>query len=192
MPLTKPQMITVEEYFELERTSETKHQYFNGEVFAMTGASVRHNLLVSHVIGVLDNALGKNDSEVFPSDIKLELEFDKHYVYPDVSVVCGEIELAEGRNDTIKNPKIIFEVLSESTKDYDKGSKFTAYRKLPSMTDFVAINQDAVSVEHHRKQGPGRWVMQEYESLQDSLFFEELKISVSLEKIYHNMIFPKA
>ncbi len=189
MQMTKPQTISAEEYFELERTSETKHEYLHGEVFAMTGASVRHNLIVSHVIGALDRALGETDCEIFPSDIKVELEFDKHYVYPDVSVVCEQIETAKRRNDAITNPKIVFEVLSESTKDYDRGTKFAAYRKLPSLTDFIVIDQYSVLVEHHRKQGPGRWVMHEYESLQDSLLFEDLQVSVSLEKIYRNLKF---
>ena len=191
MQMSKPETISVDEYFELERTSEEKHEYFNGEIFAMTGASVRHNVIVSNVIVSMGNALDGTDCQVFPSDIKVELDLDKHYVYPDVSVVCGRVETVEGRNDAITNPKIVFEILSESTKDYDRASKFKAYRKLSSLADYILIDQYSVSVEHYRKHGPGHWVLREYEKLQDILVFEDFEISLPLSQIYRRVDFEK-
>ncbi len=189
MQMSEAETITVDEYFKLERLSEEKHEYLNGEVFAMAGFSVCHNMIVANVIVTMGIALDGTDCQVFPSGIKVELDPGKHYVYPDVSVVCGKVETVEGRNDAITNPKIVFEILSESTKDYDRASKFKAYRKLLSLTDYILIDQYCVSVEHHRKQGPGQWVMREYESLQDILVLEEFGISLPLSQIYRRVDF---
>ena len=189
MQMTKPGGISAEQYFELERTSETKSEYFRGDVFAMTGASVRHNMIVSNVIAALANAFAGMDCHVFPSDIKVEVDPDRHYAYPDASVVCGEIQTPEDRNDAISNPVVIVEVLSASTADYDRGSKFKAYRKLASLNHFITIDQYSVSVEHHRKESPGNWNMRELESIDGTLHFEDFGISVPLDKIYYHIKF---
>ena len=106
----------------------------------MTGASVVHNLIVANVVSAFVSGFGGKTCFVFPSDIKVGIDFDKHYVYPDVSVVCGKIETEDGRSEVIANPKIVVEVLSESTRDYDRSSKFKSYRKLSSLTDFITID----------------------------------------------------
>ncbi len=176
--------ISADEYFRIESDSETKSEFYHGEVFAVTGSSFYHNAIVANVVAAMKSALQGKDCFVLPSDIKVELEYDGHYAYPDVAAVCGEVKMAKGRNDTLANPKIIMEVLSKSTRDYDKGTKFTAYRKLASLTDFIAVDQYAVSVEHYRKEGPGRWVLVEYESTRDSLILSDYEIAVPLSSIY--------
>ena len=100
----------------------------------------------------MGNALKGKDCFIFSSDMRVELDEAKHFVYPDISIVCGTVEKMKGRNDTITNPKVVVEVLSDSTKDYDRGSKFKAYRHIPSLTDYGTVDQKTICVEHHRKQ----------------------------------------
>ncbi len=185
--MTEPKTISAEEYFEFERGSETKHEYKCGEVFAMTGASVVHNLIVANVVSAFRIGLRGKNCFVFPSDIKVGIDFDKHYVYPDVSVVCGKIETEDGRSEVIANPKIVVEVLSESTRDYDRSSKFKSYRKLSSLTDFITIDQYATSVEHHYKKERGFWIMREYENIGEILTIEDLDIAIPLSEIYEQV-----
>ncbi len=192
MELAKPKRFTPEEYFKLETASETKNEFYHGEIFAMTGASLRHNLIVSNIITAFNNALRGKGCFVFPSDIKVEVDFDRHYVYPDVTIVCGEVETARGRNDVIGNPRIIVEVLSRSTQDYDRGSKFKAYRNLPSLTDFITADQYSPFVEHFRKKGPGFWTLQECSVLKGSLVLSDFQIKVPLSDIYDRVTFDDA
>ena len=192
MELPKKKTISADEYFKMESDSETKSEYYHGEIFAMTGASFRHNFIVSNLIISLGNEFKGFDCIVLPSDIKVELEYDRHYSYPDIAVVCGEVKMAKDRNDTIANPKIIVEVLSKSTRDYDKGTKFTAYRKIPSLTDFITVDQYAIAVEHYRKEGPGRWSLTEHENIDDSLMLPEFEIALPLSNIYDRIKLDEA
>ncbi len=174
-------------YFELEAEAETKHEYHRGEIFDMTGASARHNLIASNLITLLNNALGETDCFVFPGDIKVEVEPGEHYTYPDVSIVCGEVAFAAGRDDVIANPVVIVEVLSRSTEDYDRGSKFKAYRKLASLRDYLLVDQYSVSVEHFSTDGGGTWHLAEYEDRSDRLTIRSVAVELSLAEIYHRI-----
>lgn len=174
-------------YFELEAASETKHEYHRGEIFDMTGASARHNLIASNLITLLNNALGETDCFVFPGDIKVEVEPGEHYTYPDVSVLCGEVAFAAGRDDVIANPVVIVEVLSRSTEDYDRGSKFKAYRKLASLRDYLLVDQYSVSVEHFSTDGGGTWHLAEYEDRSDRLTIRSVAVELSLAEVYHRI-----
>ena len=174
-------------YFELEAASETKHEYHHGEIFDMTGASARHNLIASNLITLLNNALGKTSCFVFPGDIKVEVDPGAHYTYPDVSVVCGEVAFAGGRDDVIVNPVVIVEVLSRSTADYDRGSKFKAYRKLAGLRDYLLVDQYRVSVEHFSTDGGGTWSLAEYEDRSDRVTISSVGVDLSLAEIYHRI-----
>lgn len=153
----------------------------------MTGASIAHNLIVSNIITVLNNSLSDSRCFVFPGDIKVQADFGLHYTYPDVSVVCNDIEFFENRNDTIVNPVVIFEVLSQSTKDYDRGSKFKAYRKIKSLKDYVLVDQYSIFIEHFYKNDSGFWILNEFEKVSDSLNIRSLNIDICLSKIYHRI-----
>ena len=148
-------IVRPEEYLRMEEAAEHKSEYYHGEIFAMSGASVSHNLIVMNVGASLHHSLRDSDCFVFPSDMKLELERAEHYAYPDLSVVCGKIEYAADRDDIISNPVVIVEVLSESTKDYDRGTKFRAYRRIPSLRDSVLIDQYDYGVEYFFKNEAG-------------------------------------
>ena len=181
--------ITAEEYFAIEEAAEYKSEYYHGEMFAMSGAFVNHNLIVTNVLGTLYNLLRNSDCFVFPSDIRVELDRARHYAYPDVSLVCGDIRCADGRKDTILNPVVIIEVLSESTQDYDKGLKFKAYQNIPSLKEYILIDQYSCSVEHFFKNEAGKWLSEKFDKPEDTLRLRSVDAELSLRAIYHRVKF---
>lgn len=183
--------ISLLEYFGKEESATEKSEYYHGEIFAMTGASVAHNLIVSNIITILNNALRARNCFVFPGDIKVQVDAEHHYTYPDVSVVCGEIEFAQNRNDTISNPVAIFEVLSLSTRDYDRGRKFKAYRRMSSLREYILVDQYACSVEYFHRQENGQWLLAEMESPSDTFVIDTLQTEISLNRIYHQIDFDR-
>jgi Uma2 family endonuclease len=183
----KKEIITPGEYFETEAHAEYKSEYYYGEIFAMSGASVNHNLIVMNVGAGLYHSLKGSDCLVFPSDIKVELEKARHYAYPDVSVVCGDIEYADDRDDIITNPVVIIEVLSESTKDYDRGTKFQAYRKIPSLRDYILIDQYTCHAEHFFKNESGFWTLEEFQDMNDALSVRSVNAKLLLKDIYYRI-----
>lgn len=150
---------TPQEYLAWERTQPQKHTYFQGEVFAMAGASREHNLLVGNVIGLLWGALRSRPCQTYPSDMRVRTPATGLYTYPDVTVVCGRPELEDSELDTLLNPQLIVEVLSTSTEAYDRGEKFEQYRSIPSFREYVLISQDKALVDHFVKQPDGSWLM---------------------------------
>ncbi len=174
-------------YFEMEACAETKSEYYKGEIFAMTGASHRHNVIGVNIIAALHNRLRDRDCFIYGGDMKVEVEADTHYTYPDVSIVCGNVDFAGGRDDTFKNPLAIFEILSASTRDYDRGSKFKAYRKIPSLQEYVLVDQYTVSVEHFYKDGVGGWHLEEFESRDASIAIRSLSVEIGIGDIYHRL-----
>jgi Uma2 family endonuclease len=181
--------ISAEEYFEIEEAAEYKSEYYHGEMFAMSGALVNHNLIVGNAFAGLHNLLRNSDCFVFPSDIRVELDKARHYAYPDVSVVCGDIRCADGRKDTIVNPVLIIEVLSESTQEYDRGLKFKAYQNIPSLKEYILIDQYSCSVEHFFKDESGRWIAEKLDNPEDTLKLRSVDAEVSLRAIYHRVKF---
>ena len=192
MAQPREKKLTPDAYFEMEETSEYKSDYYAGELFAMTGASVNHSLVVSNVLTAFNNALRNSDCYVFPSDMKVELERAQHYVYPDISVVCGGIKYAANRNDVISNPVVIIEILSESTKDYDRGTKFQAYRKVFSLRDYILIDQDMVHVEYFYKNESGFWTLEEFDNPNDCLSVKSIHTELSLKDIYYRIEFTES
>jgi Uma2 family endonuclease len=176
--------MTVEEYLTLERQSETRHEYMNGEMFAMTGASRRHNRIALNVATVLDRQLADRGCEVFVSDMRVEIPAAHLFTYPDVVVACGEPAYGDGETDTLLNPTLIVEVLSSSTERYDRGAKFESYRTLPSLAEYVLIAQDRVHVEHFVRQGGGAWLLTETDRIEDGLELPSIGCRLELGEIY--------
>ncbi|MFP4390858.1 MAG: Uma2 family endonuclease [Desulfococcaceae bacterium] len=186
MAHANPSEITAEAYLEGERTAEFKSEFRNGHVFAMTGASVPHNIISMNIANALYNALADRDCLVFHADVKVQIEEAAHYVYPDVSVVCGPIEYGMGREDVIANPFLVVEVLSQSTQDYDRGSKFAAYRNLPSLRDYLIVDQYRVLTEHFHRIREDDWNLNVRRHLSDSVHFDFRNIRLNLQNIYRN------
>jgi Uma2 family endonuclease len=152
---------TAQEYLAWERQQPTRHELFQGEVFAMGGATREHNLLVVNITAELRNALRKRPCETYPSDMRVKVPATGLYTYPDASVVCDKPEFEDGSLDTLLNPLVLVEVLSDSSERYDRGKKFEQYRSIPSLTDYVLVSQDHVLVEHFRRGEGGTWVLSE-------------------------------
>jgi len=149
--------LTAAEYLAWERAQPVKHEFFDGEVFAMAGGSPRHNALCVNISAALKVALQGRGCVAFSSDQRIGVGPGTRYVYPDVSAVCGRVQLQDGTSDVITNPQIIVEVLSQSTEPYDRGLKWASYRRLPSLTDYVLVSQAEAQIEHYRRDADVRW-----------------------------------
>lgn len=147
------------EYLAFERTSEQKHEYANGEIFAMSGCTREHSLLAGNIQRELGNALLERACEVHTSDMRVKITSTGRYVYPDVSVVCGDPVFEDAEVDTLLNPNVIVEVLPDSSEAYDRGDKFAQYRSVPSIVEYVLVSQKEVRIEHFQRQPDGRWLL---------------------------------
>ena len=177
--------MTPEEYLAWEREADTKHEYLDGEVFDMAGASLAHNLIVSNLVGELRTRLKGRPCQVYPSDLRLQVTETGLYTYPDVMVVCGQPVLADEKQDTLLNPKVIFEVLSPTTEASDRTWKLAHYRHLESLAEYVMVAQDRFQVEQYVRQPDGAWLFREYQSPDDTLRFPSLGCEIPLSEIYY-------
>jgi Uma2 family endonuclease len=179
--------ITSAEYLARERQSETKSEYFDGEIFAMAGASPEHVLIVTNVAGELRAQLRPRDCRVYSTDLRVKVSATGLYTYPDVIVVCGEPRFDDEQRDTLTNPMVIVEVLSPSTQDYDRGAKFEQYRTIPSFTEYVLIAQDKFHVEHCMRQPDGRWMLAETNRVEDRIQLESIGAALALQDVYEKV-----
>lgn len=177
---------TLQEYLDLERSGQARHEYLDGEVFAMGGASWPHVLIVSNLVSSLKTPLRARGCDVASSDLRVKVAATSLYTYPDIAVVCGRPEL-ERPGDTLINPKMIVEVLSESTEAYDRGKKFEHYRTIGSLTDYMLVSQDKVLVEHYSRQADGRWLYTAANKATDSLSIATLGCALKLAEVYENV-----
>ena len=182
----EPQRIwSGEEYLAFERASDEKHELFEGELFAMSGASRQHGRICWNVATALGPQLRQSGCEGFVSDMRVHVPATGLYTYPDVVVVCGEPAfLDEETPDTLLNPTLLLEVLSPSTEDYDRGRKFAHYRSLPSLEIFVLIAQDRVHVERFSRQPDGGWLLEESDDLGSDLELPGIGATLSLREVY--------
>ncbi|MBI3756839.1 MAG: Uma2 family endonuclease [Deltaproteobacteria bacterium] len=176
--------LTPEEYLAIEREAEYKSEYFNGEMFAMAGASERHVLIVTNVVSELRGQLKGRPCNVYSTDLRMRVSPTGLYTYPDVIVVCGQAQFADDQKDTLLNPTLIIEVLSSSTKDYDRGGKFEQYRSLASLSEYVLIDQEKYHVEHFLRQPDNRWLLAETNRLADTIQLSSITCNLALAEIY--------
>jgi Uma2 family endonuclease len=181
-------LLTPEEYLAVERRSEVKSEYLAGEVFAMVGASKRHNLIVSNIIRVLGNQLLERPCNVYPSDMRVKVSPLGKYTYPDVVVACEEELFDDAENDTLLNPVVIFEVLSESTEAYDRGKKFEHYQHIESLKEYLLVSQDPYRVEQYVRQGERDWRYSEYHAAEDVLRIVVVGCELALRDVYAKVV----
>lgn len=174
---------SAEEYLALDREADYKSEYVAGEIFAMVGATPRHVLIAGNTAGELRNRLRDTDCQVYAADLRIQADANNAYHYPDVTVVCGRPEYMDGHRDTVTNPLIIIEVLSPTTRNYDRGDKFAHYRRLESLREYILIDQEPCHVEHFVRKGGG-WEFSEMEDCQGNLVVPSLGISIPLAEIY--------
>jgi Uma2 family endonuclease len=180
----KPEYISPEEYLRLERQAEYKSEYVDGVMYAMSGASEKHNLIAINMATELNLQLRSTRCKVYPSDMKVRVPSSRKFFYPDVSVVCDEARFADDEKDALLNPLVIIEVLSESTTAYDRGKKFQFYQEIESFKEYVLIEQDEPVVERYVRQPDGSWVYTKVAGLEQSFAFSSIKCEAALKDIY--------
>ncbi|BAP56995.1 hypothetical protein THII_2698 [Thioploca ingrica] len=181
-----------EEYLQLEELAEYKSEYHDGKIFPMTGGTTNHNQIAGNFYVALKLALKKQNYQVAIGDVKLWIPLIRRFVYPDVMVIAGKINYFENRRDTITNPLIIIEVLSQSTKNYDRGDKFEYYRTLPSFQEYILVSQFKVHVEHFVKTSENQWLLSEYAQLEAKLELNTIPVVMTLADIYDEVNFEES
>lgn len=184
-PVAQTKM-TAEEYLERERAAETKSEFYDGEVFAMAGASRWHSMIVANLVATLHAKLRNGPCRVFSNDLRLQVEETGLFAYPDVMVACGEPRFLDEGQDTLLDPVLIIEVLSPSTADYDRGGKCAHYRSIPSLIDYLIVAQDRAHVERWTRvrDTEGRWIFDEIHGLDGSVRLDSVDSSLDLAEIY--------
>ncbi len=182
--IPKKDYIAPEDYFLIEEQAEYKSEYERGKIINMSGASLSHERICRTLTSLLFHGLSESDCEVFPSNLKIEVLDKQKYYYPDVSVVCGEVELVENRDDIITNPILIVEVLSRSSLCRDRVEKREAYMNLPSLKDYIIIDQYRPYVEIYHLQSPKTWLLTIYDQMEECLYLPILDVKLTMEQIY--------
>jgi Uma2 family endonuclease len=178
--------ITEEEYLAIEREAATRSEYFAGETFALAGATRPHNRIVTNLVSELDSQLKDRLGNVYSSDMRVRVRTGL-YTYPDVVVTCGEEVFADGKNDTLLNPVVIIEVLSQSTEAYDRGKKFEHYQRLESLAEYLLVAQQLYRVEQFLRQADGSWLYREAHSPGDVVVIESIGCRILLKDIYRKV-----
>jgi Uma2 family endonuclease len=184
---TQPKsFLTPEQYLEIERKAEYKSEYFNGEMFAMSGARRKHNLIQTNLLSELGAQLRGRPCEAYPSDMRVRVSATGLYTYPDAVVVCGEPLFLDDREDTLLNPTLIVEVLSPSTEAYDRGQKFEHYQKIDSLRYYLLISSDRVHADLFTL-AERRWTPASH--LEDTLELDSIGCRLKLADLYEKVTF---
>ena len=178
---------TREEYLALDDASAEKHQFYNGEVFAMSGGSFNHARIGTNATFQLQSRLSGSPCESMNSDMRVTTPSGLN-TYPDASVYCGDPDLTDN-NHTLLNPVLIIEVLSPSTRNYDQGDKFTHYRSIPELQDYLLIESESVHIAHYQRQGEHEWLLREYQFPEDVLDLRSIQQQVPVAAFYENVKF---
>lgn len=181
--------LTPEQYLEIERAAEFRNEYYSGRMYAMSGGSARHGFIIANCVRELGNQLKMGPCRVASSDLRVRVSPGGLYTYPDVVVVCGEPQYADGRIDTLLNPVLIVEVLSPSTEAYDRGFKFTQYRKLESLQEYVLVSQGEPRVEVFCRQSTGDWLLSDCAGLEATCRLDRVGCALALAEIYDKVTF---
>ena len=184
--------VSPEEYLRLERQAEYKSEYLNGEIFAMSGASRKHNLISVNIASSLNQQLRGKACEVYPSDMRVKVTATGLYTYPDVIAICGEPKFEDDYVDTLLNPTLLVEVLSPSTERYDRIAKTSYYRTVDSLAEHLLVALDEVRLEQHVRQPNGQWLLFEYTSLDGVAELQSINCSLALRDIYDKVSLDKA
>ncbi len=175
---------TAEQYLALEDVSETKHEYFSGKIYDMAGGSPDHNFIAGNLITALNQQLANTPCRVFGSDMRILVEASELYTYPDVGVVCGKLQYAAKSKITITNPLILVEVLSPSTRAYDRGDKLKFYKQIPSLREVILIESERAGVEVLRREARGNWTRETHDGLDATMVLKAASCKIGLRQVY--------
>ena len=181
--------LTPQQYIDLERKADTRHEYWNGQTFAMAGTTRYHARIVRNLVTRLHTGLQSSDCQAYSSELRLHIPATGFYTYPNVMVACGEEQYLDDQFDTLLNPILLIEVLSESTADYDRGRKFAQYRSIASLREYLIVAQDKFSIEQYVRQEPG-WTLTEYSDPARAIALVSLPLGMSVVDIYEKVNWP--
>jgi len=183
----KRKLYSPEEYLASEEDAAYKSEYFAGEIFAVAGGSFNHAMISGNVYAALHQFARSKSCTAFTSNMKLLVKANGLYTYPDAMLVCGRPEFAPGRNDTVINPNLLVEVLSESTENYDRGKKFELYRALESLRAYLLIHQDRVYIEYYQKLANGSWLLTAFQKTDAALHVEAIGLDLPIDLLYEQV-----
>ena len=175
---------SIEEYLQMENEALEKHTYYQGEIFAMSGAGNRHNIIAINIIVSLANSLKGKSCKPFGSDMRIHIPQNTLFTYPDISVICGDIINPNGDENSATNPTVIIEILSPSTRNYDRGVKFMLYRAIPTLKEYILVEAESIHVEQFAINKEGLWQLKEFSSQDDQLMLESINVNLILKDIY--------
>jgi Uma2 family endonuclease len=185
---------TVQEYLEFEKASLERHEFYKGEIFqmyghgellAMSGASNRHNIIFSNLFADIAFKLKGNPCQPYGPDMRINIPENTLYTYPDISVFCGELELSPDDEDTAIHPTVLIEILSPTTREYDRGGKFKLYRDIPVLKEYILVDASAVNIESFRLNTNKHWELEEYKNLSAILEIPSLSLNIPVADIYN-------
>jgi Uma2 family endonuclease len=178
--------LTIAEYLEWEQEASEKHEYYQGEVFAMSGAKVVHNRVCSNLFLALGMRLKGRPCRPYTSDMRIHIPSNTLFTYPDISIVCGEPDTLNDDEWNVLNPSVLVEVLSPSTRIYDRGEKFALYRDIPSFKEYILVSPESIHVDVFRLQN-GRWELERYRQADGSIELRSLGLSIPVSEIYEGV-----
>jgi Uma2 family endonuclease len=181
------QKISIEEYLDMENASMEKHEYYKGDVFAMSGAKVRHNIISGNLFIALGQKLKGKKCKPYNSDQRIHIQSNTLFTYPDISIICGEIITLNNDDYNVLNPAVIVEVLSKSTKNYDRGEKFKLYRDIPTLKEYIVADSESIHIEVFRLNENNHWELEEYNSVENFLFIKAIDEKILISEIYEGV-----
>ncbi len=181
--------LSIEEYLKMENASVEKYEYYRGEIFAMSGAKLHHNIIAGNLYATLHAQLKGTGCRPYNSDQRIHIEANTLFTYPDISIICGEVITLNNDQLNVLNPTAIVEVLSASTKTYDRGEKFRLYRAIPTLREYILVDSENIHIEAFRLNEMQRWELEEYESTTAFLPFRSVGEAVPVAEIYQGVVF---
>jgi Uma2 family endonuclease len=189
MSAVPKRLLTPQEYLARERLADVRSEFYRGEMFVMAGGSPRHSLIKTNLTGELRNTLKGRPCTAYDSDLRIRVSATGLYTYPDASVICGELEFDDQKQDTVLNPTLLAEVLSESTEAYDRGKKFDHYRQLASLKEYLLVSQDCPKLEHFARNPDDTWTLTIVSGLDQSLDLPAIGVRLSLAEVFDKVDF---
>jgi Uma2 family endonuclease len=180
--------LSVTDYLELERSADVRHEYHRGELFAMAGGTRNHSMLGVNVVTELNLLTRRCGCTTFNNDLRVHIETEDRFLYPEAAVVCGPEQHSQLDPDSIVNPVLIAEVLSDSTEAYDRGEKFRLYRTLPSLREYVLISQKQPLVEVFFRDESGTWEFRAYEGLETAISLQSMGAEIAMRELYRGVV----
>jgi Uma2 family endonuclease len=176
--------MSIEEYLEMENAADEKHEYYKGEIITRPASKVSHNIITGNFFGVLGNKLKAKNCQPYGSDARIHIPSNTLFTYPDISIICGEIITLNNDDYNVLNPTVIIEVLSRSTRNYDRGEKFKLCRDIATLKEYILVDSESIHVEVFRLNANGHWELEEYNSLSDVVIIKAIDETIILSEIY--------